>query len=474
MLAKFKLYIPRNGKRNPLTTSARPRLFGTNGVRGIFGQFLNDDLVIDLTYALAKYYGRGPIVVGHDGRDSSPAISKLVSATLNSAGLNVGLAGLVPTPCLQFAAKNSRYNGGIMITASHNPPEYNGIKPAASDGVEISRADELLVEDYYYAKQRPEAESIGESYTEASVFQSYTERVLSLIDHGKIKSRKFTVAMDTGNGAQAAVAPLIARVLGCKVIVVNGQIDGAFPGRGSEPLLDNLGALTELVRSGRCDFGVAFDGDGDRSIFCDEQGAIHWGDKTGSLLVQHLLRTRHRGAEVVCPLNTSMVLSMVAQQNGGKVVHTKVGSVEVSREMVQRKSLLGLEENGGFMYGPLNQVRDGAMTTALVLDMLASSNESFSELVAKLPRTFQYKGKFACQSMAAVELAILACRDHGTPRKVETDDGAKIWIDEETWVMVRKSGTEPLIRMYAESTEKSLLDSKVDEYRRLVESKIRS
>ncbi len=122
-----------------MTVPARPRLFGTNGVRGIFGRFLSEDLIVDLTYALAKYYSSGPIIIGYDGRDSSPAVSRLVSATLNSAGFDTGLAGLVPTPCLQFTAKNSRYSGGVMITASHNPPEYNGIKPAASDGVEISR-----------------------------------------------------------------------------------------------------------------------------------------------------------------------------------------------------------------------------------------------------------------------------------------------------------------------------------------------
>jgi phosphomannomutase/phosphoglucomutase len=166
---------------------------------------------------------------------------------------------------------------------------------------------------------------------------------------------------------------------------------------------------------------------------------------------------------------------MVARDAGLRVVHTKVGSVEVSREMVRRKSLLGLEENGGFMYGPMNEVRDGSMTTALVLDMLASSTaagESFSSLVAKLPQTFQHKTKFSCSSREVVESVVRACIEHGSPRKVETMDGAKIWSDEETWLMVRPSGTEPLIRMYAESTDKALLASKVDEYSRIVRSKM--
>ncbi|MEM3094915.1 MAG: phosphoglucosamine mutase, partial [Nitrososphaera sp.] len=440
----------------------------------VYGQELTHDLVIDLCYALGTYFGRGPIVVGHDGRKSSPVLSRLVRATLNSAGLDTANAGLVPTPCLQYAAKRLGYRGGIMITASHNPPQYNGIKPTASDGVEISREDELRVEDIYYSKKFAKIDGTGRDSIDDSVISKYIDAVLLLVDADKIRQKKLTVAMDTGNGAQAAVAPLVAKKLGCKVIVINGNIDGEFPARGSEPTPDNLGVLAETVRSARADFGVAYDGDGDRSIFCDDTGAIYMGDKTGALFIRHLLAGRHKGSEVVCPINTSMILEKVAEQAGSKVVYTKVGSVEVSREMVRRRSPLGLEENGGFMYGALNEVRDGVMATALALDMLAASavDMSFSQHIAQLPQTFQYKSKFACPSREVVDKVIQACKDHGSPKKVETLDGAKIWIDEETWVMVRPSGTEPLIRMYAESTDKSLLDSKVDEYCRLVQSKM--
>jgi phosphomannomutase/phosphoglucomutase len=448
----------------------RQRLFGTNGVRGVYGKDLTNDLIIDLTYAIATYYGKGPIVVGYDGRRSSPAVSKLVRSTLNSAGLDVGNTGLVPTPCLQFAAKSGKYDGGIMITASHNPPEYNGIKPAAPDGVEISREDELKVEDIYYEKRLSTAAGLGREYADENVIPSYMEKALSLVDAENIRSKRFTVAMDIGNGAQAVCAPVLAQKLGCKVIAINGNIDSDFPGRGSEPTPDNLGVLSEAVRSGKADFGVAFDGDGDRSIFCDNNGTIYWGDVTGALLAKNLLAQRHAGAEIVCPLNTSMALSKVAEQVGLRVVFTKVGSVEVSREMVKRKAPLGLEENGGFMYGPLNEVRDGAMTTALVLDMLAQAGESFSALVDKLPKTFKIKTKFSLSSREIVERVIKACINHGSPKKIETTDGAKIWIDDETWLMVRPSGTEPLIRMYAESTDKSLLDSKVEEYSRIVKA----
>ena len=438
----------------------------------MYGQELTHDLVIDLCYSLGTYFKSGPIVVGNDGRKSSPVLSKIVRSSLNSAGMDVGNAGLVPTPCLQYAAKRLGYNGGVMITASHNPPQYNGLKPSAPDGVEISREDELKVEDIYYSRSFTKIDGHARDFVDEKVISSYLDAAMSLVDMDRIRAKKFTVAMDIGNGAQAVAAPMLAQRLGCKVIVVNGHIDGDFPGRGSEPTPDNLGLLSETVKSSGAHFGVAYDGDGDRSMFCDNTGTIHWGDKTGALLVRHLLVEKHRGAEVVCPINTTMMLSMVAEKAGSKVIHTKVGSVEVSREMVRRNALLGLEENGGFMYGALNQVRDGAMTTALVLDMLAASGASFSEHVSRLPEMYQFKTKFVCKSRDDIDRAVRACIDHGSPRKVETLDGAKVWIDEETWVMVRPSGTEPLIRMYAESTDKLLLDSKVEEYRRLVQSRI--
>ena len=452
----------------------KPRLFGTNGIRGVFGSDLTIDLVIDLSYSLATFFEKGPIIIGYDGRKSSPILSMLVASTINSSGLDVWRAGLIPTPCLQYATKRLGYNGGIMITASHNPPEYNGIKPIDRDGVEISREDELKVEDIYYSKKFTKVNGLGLDFINDTVIDSYIEAVVSLVNVEKIRARRFTVVVDTGNGVQAVVAPILMKQLGCKVITINGNIDGDFPGRGSEPTPENLGILSSMAKVTKADFGVAYDGDGDRSIFCDEKGTVHWGDKTGSLVAKHLLKTRHKGAEIVCPINTSMVLSLIAQEEGSKVIHTKVGSVEVSRQMVRHKSLIGLEENGGFMYGKLNEVRDGAMMTALVLDMLASSNQTLSQMISALPKIFQYKSKFKCPTKQIANDIVNTCLTHGSPQKVETIDGAKIWIDEETWIMVRPSGTEPLVRMYAESTDQSLLNSKVGEYRRLIESKIPS
>ena len=450
------------------------RLFGTNGIRGIFGKDLTIESIIDACYSLGTYFEKGPIVIGYDGRDSSPVISKLVRSTINSAGLEVGNAGLVPTPCLQYAAKRLDYNGGIMITASHNPPEYNGLKAIANDGVEISREDELKVQDIYISKNFSRVNGFARDFIDQSIIDSYMEAALALVDVQNIRSRKFTVAIDLGNGAQAKVAPLILGRLGCKVITINGNIDGNFPGREPEPTIENLHLLSSMVTHSMADVGVAYDGDGDRSMFCDEKGNPHGGDKTGTLLVKHLLENKHARAEIVCPLNTTMALSLVAKEEGANLIYTKVGSVEVSREMVKRKSLVGLEENGGFMYGKLNEVRDGIMTTALILDALALTGQKLSGLLSSLPSTFQYKSKFSCPTKQIAEDVVGECLKHGNPKRIETLDGAKIWVDEETWIMVRPSGTEPLVRIYGESTDKLLLNSKVEEYSRLIKNKISS
>src|SRR5918912_1294071 len=172
--------------------SENSRLFGTNGIRGIFGKDLTVNSIVDASYSLGTYFEKGPIVIGHDGRNSSPIISKFVRSTINSAGLEVGNAGLVPTPCLQYATKCLGYNGGIMITASHNPPEYNGLKAIASDGVEISREDELRVQDIYVSRKFSRVNGFAREFIEQFIIDSYIEAALALVNVQNIRSRKFT------------------------------------------------------------------------------------------------------------------------------------------------------------------------------------------------------------------------------------------------------------------------------------------
>ena len=286
----------------------------------------------------------------------------------------------------------------------------------------------MVVERIYNSKEFFKINGFGKQIENESIIDYYIDAILSLVDTEKIRSKKFTLTIDAGNGAQANVAPLLARKLGCKVVVINGNIDGDFPGRGPEPTKDNLQMLSNMVKCTLSDVGVAYDGDGDRSIFSDERGIIYGGDRIGAILVKHLLKIKRIDTDVVCPINSSLMISLLAIEAGSKVIYTKVGSVEVSREMVQRGALIGLEENGGFMYGKLNEVRDGTMTTALILDMLASSNRTLSQLLTTLPKMIQFKSKFNCPTRQIAEDIVNVCLKHGFPLKTETYDGAKIWI----------------------------------------------
>jgi phosphomannomutase / phosphoglucomutase len=443
-------------------------LFGTNGIRGVFGKDLSLDFLVNITRSLAAYYKKGPILIGRDGRNSNNIMFNIVTAALNSDGLDTVDAGILPTPCLQYATKGNEFNGGIMITASHNPPEYNGLKPIANDGVELPRQDESVVEQIFENKTFITSEIVGQNFKEEMIIDRYINDVLALVDVDRIKKRKFKVTMDLGNGVQALVAPLLAKKLGCTVITVNGTIDGDFPGRGSEPTPSNLSLMSFVAKETNSDIGAAFDGDGDRSIFCDEKGIVSWGDKTGTLLAKYLILSKHPKAKIVCPVNTTNILTKVAQDNGSEIIHTKVGSVEVSREMVKQGAIIGMEENGGFMYGVLNQVRDGALTTVLMLDLMASEEKSLSAILSSLPKVYQYKSKFECSEMGLIQKVVDSVKHHGSPMKIETLDGVKIWFDEESWLMLRPSGTEPLIRIYGESTDELLINSKVNEYTRLV------
>lgn len=437
------------------------KFFGTNGIRGVFKEDFTLEFIHDMILSIATYFKEGSILVGYDGRDSSPIIAKTVCSALNYCGIDCKNAGLVPTPCLQYAVKKLGYNGGIMITASHNPPQYNGIKPAAADGVEVSREDELIIEEAYLKKNWiTNPLRWGITGAEEKAIEVYIQGVFSHIDSEKVKSKNFKVVLDLGNGAQAVAAPIFCERLGCEIFLVNEKIDGSFPGRGSEPTPQNLQKLSKAVLNNNADLGIAFDGDGDRSIFCDDKGDILTGDKSALVLVKHILSKIPESLVVTC-LNSSSSIENIASEFNSKVIRTKVGSVEVSRKMVSTNALIGFEENGGFMFGPHNQVRDGCMTLALMLDLLASSGDSLSQKINDLPPSYTTKDKISCSPEDAKKL-IQSLKEEFPSS--DTIDGIKISKNPKSWVMIRPSGTESIIRIYGEAETQEKLDSLMLEY----------
>ena len=432
------------------------KFFGTNGIRGVFPDDFNLEFIHDMTLSIGTYFEKGPILIGYDGRDSSPLICKIITSTLNSIGINCNIAGLVPTPCLEYAVKSLGYSGGIMITASHNPPQYNGIKPAGKDGVEISREDELLIEDIYLKKNwLSNPEKWGTTEEETRSIETYLNGIKSHVNSKLIESKSFKVVLDLGNGAQAVSAPDFCKKVNCETILVNETIDGKFPGRGSEPTPQNLSVLSKTVIENQADFGIAFDGDGDRSIFCDNLGNILTGDRSALILIQHIL-TKNPNSLVVTCLNSGTNTEVLTEKYNSKVIRTKVGSVEVSRKMLSTNALIGFEENGGFMFGKHNQVRDGCMSLALMLDLLAITDNTLSDQISKLPQSFTTKDKIQCSSQDAKQ--IISSLKTEFPES-DLSDGIKIIIDSKNWVMIRPSGTEPIIRIYGESESQEKLEA---------------
>jgi len=435
------------------------KFFGTNGIRGVFSEDFTLEFVHDMTLAIGTYFERGPILIGFDGRESSPVICKIISSTLNSIGINCNVAGIVPTPCLEFAVKTLGYSGGIMITASHNPPQYNGIKPAAKDGVEISREDELIIEDIYLQKSWiKDPENWGTTGKEERAVETYLKGIISQVDSKLIESKNFKIVLDLGNGAQAVSVPDFCKILNCEALFINQNIDGNFPGRGSEPTPQNLSELSKTVIENNADFGIAFDGDGDRSIFCDNKGNILSGDKSALLLTQYILKKNPDSLIITC-LNSGSNIEVLAEKFNSKVIRTKVGSIEVSRKMISTDALIGFEENGGFMYGKHIQVRDGCMTLALMLELLATGR-SLSDEISSLP-------PFSCSPENVLKL-ISSLKEEF--KSSDTTDGIKITIDSKNWVMIRPSGTEPIVRVYAEAESQEKLDALMSEYLKKVKS----
>lgn len=439
-------------------------LFGTNGVRGILGEGLTLADVHDMTMAIAARVGRGPVLVGRDGRDTSGPISLMVRSSLAYAGIDCADAGLVPTPCLQLAVRDLGYAAGIMATASHNPPEYGGIKLVMADGIEASRADTAAIERAHAARQWRASPPWGSESAEARARGAYRDAISSRVDAGAIAREGLRIVLDMGNGAQATVAEGVLSGMCGGVTCVNAGIDASFSGRGPEPRPDNLAALSAAVRDAGADIGVAFDGDGDRSMLCDERGRVLSGDVSALLLADYLL-SRSAGSEVVTPINSGDAIEEVAARTGSRVVRTGVGSVTVSREMARRGALAGFEENGGFMYGPHLPVRDGCMTAALALESLALSRRPLSAAVAALPESFTAKASVRCPGGRAARALESLARAHPG---ADTRDGVKVRLGPRRWAMARQSGTEPIVRVYAESDSAAGLEALLAEYTREV------
>jgi phosphomannomutase/phosphoglucomutase len=389
--------------------SASRKLFGTNGVRGLANVELTPDMAVKVGLAIGTFFGRKNLLLGYDARTSGPMLARAVISGLTATGCKVYFVGMGPTPSLQFAVKNHKMDGGVIITASHNPAQYNGIKVIWSDGIETSHEQEEEIEKIYFENKINFApwDNLGEVQELPGVNEEYIAAIKTHVNTEKIAQKHYHVIIDAANSVGGLTAPPLMRELGCKVTSINANIDGTFPGRQPEPRPESLGDLAATVKAIGADMGVAFDGDADRSIFVGENGDIYMGDKTFAIVLKQYL-LKNKGATVVTPVSSSTLIKDTADAYDGKIEWTKVGSVTVSQRMKEVNAKLGGEENGGIFYGPHQAVRDGAMTTSLLLEIMAETGKKLSELVAEQPQYFIEKGKIECpdEKKAALQTKI--------------------------------------------------------------------
>lgn len=449
------------------------RLFGTDGVRGVFGVEMTGELAYKLGLAAGTFYGSDSrILIGRDVRRGGEILLSAVVAGLLEAGVKPYIAGYTPIPALQYAIKELEYDGGVMITASHNPPEYNGIKLLGPEGVELSRRDEKEVEEVFfeekYSKYKP-VYTLEKVEREDRVLEVYVRGVLKVVDVDEIKKKNFKVLVDPANSVSTLTSPLIAKMLGCKVYTLNGHLDPDFPGRHPEPTVETLIETSKVSKTLNVDFAIAHDGDGDRAIFIDEKGSVHWGDKSATLLIKHLVENRGLRGKVVTAVSSSIMVEEVLKPLGVEVVWTKVGSIDIAYKMreLKREVICGFEENGGFIYPPHQLVRDGGLTLALMLETIAYYGEPMSKLFDKLPRYYPIKVKIPIsreEASKAVGAIIEAYRGF----QMVTVDGVKVLL-EDGWFLVRPSGTEPVLRIMVEGKSRERAEKILREVKKIVE-----
>jgi len=423
-------------------------LFGTFGVR----RKANHVLTPEFASKLATAYGnlvKGYVAVGGDTRTSTPMLKHSVISGLLSSGCNVIDLGILPTPAVQFAVRNY-YDGGVIITASHNPPQDNGIKFVDTDGIGIPAEMEKKIEDIFFSDNldRISWDQIGGLESNPNIIEEYIEDVISRIDQKSIRNAKLKVIVDCGNGAACFTTPYLLRRLGCEVTTLNCQPDGFFPGRNPEPTKDNLKDLIKAVKTIGADLGIAHDGDADRTICIDEMGNYVFGDKTFALVEKNML-IENGGGLIVTTVATSSAIYDIAANYGGEVLATKVGDLVVARELKNRNGLFGGEENGGLIFPDFVYGRDAALATAKIVEIMSKDGKPLSRLIRELPVYHSQKRKVECPDDLKVKLMdkiIDVTRDY----KVDTKDGVKIFT-EEGWVIIRPSGTEPIFRCFSEA-----------------------
>ena len=446
------------------------KMFGTNGVRGVVNQDMNVQLALQMGKAIGAV-NPGVTAIATDTRYTCDMLKMAVSAGLMSVGCDVIDLGSLPTPALQYYVRTHGVVGGVMITASHNPPQFNGIKVIANDGTEASPELEEAIENKYDEDIAPvNWKETGHSSKYLGAADEYVDAIISKLDVDAIREANLTVVLDCTNGAAYYTSPLLLRRLGVRAITLNGNPQGEFPGHPSEPTEDNLQDLIKMVKATGACLGIAHDGDADRCVFIDGEGNYVPGDKTLAILARSIVK-ENGGGIVVTPVATSSVIDETVGAVGGTVERTAVGSPKVARRMIENGGVFGGEENGGLIFADHQFCRDGGMAIGRMLESIIKIGP-LKEQVDSLVPFYTVKKKLVCPNELKEPL-LKFLEERTADLRRDLTDGLKLLFPN-GWVLARASGTEPIFRVYAESREQAIAEELASKYEAMVKEYLSS
>ncbi len=429
--------------------------FGTNGVRGLFDK-LTPELSLKLSKAFGVYCKRGKVLVARDHRKTSEVLSLSVKAGLASVGCSVVDLGFCPSPTAEFMIKEMRADGLIIITASHNPPEYNALKFVDKNGISISREQGVQIEMLIDKVMQCDFREV-KPITKVSPFKKHIESMLSLINKQDIQKRKFKLLIDTANGTANKIAPYLFEKLGCEIDIINSDIDPLFSGRPSEPTEKNLKGMGKSIAQGY-DIGIAYDGDSDRVVMFDEKGGFLSGDIVYALNLEFCLKyfeNQRYEKKVVTTVATSKIIEDTAKKYGYSTIYTKIGAPYISQAMYEKNARMGGEEVGGIIWPELSLAKDAFFASVRVLEYMAIEDKTLSELRSKLPIYHLIKTKISATEKEKQEM-IRRVKEHAKKNGFAINDVDGIRIDYETgWTICRPSGTENYVRVFSEDKDLS-------------------
>jgi phosphoglucosamine mutase len=427
---------------------SRKRLFGTRGVRGPFGSKVTPELALKLGAAIAGYVGKGKIVVARDPRTSGEILSQAFISGALAGGLNVIDIGIAPSPCLAFTTRELKADGGVVITASHNPPTDNGFAFYSADGMEFVDDQELRIEGLVF--DSPPKGASWESLGEAEGYDEAIPKYIEAIKEDVKVNEGFKVVVDCANGAASDATPRLLEELGCEVVPMNSKMDGSFPGRNPEPQPWNLKDLMRAVKETGADVGLAHDTDADRIAAIDENGSFVKHDALIALFAKRAVEGG-RGGVVITSVNTSVSIEEVVERAGGRVLRTPLGDIH-SEIPAQRAVFAG--EPGKLIFPEFGLWMDGIYGAAKILEVMSSEKKPLSEIISEIPDYPMYQHDFYCPEEAKAGVMrkmrnYLIERVAGTYEVLEID-GVRINRKNGSWILIRPSGTEPKIRVVVE------------------------